>query len=345
MTPFTKKEWERIKVICRNRKAHYERFLIPKRSGGKREILAPSEELKGFQEKVLLEFLYAHFVPSVYATGFVKDRSIVHNAMAHVGAGILVNVDLKDFFPTITYDMVYEKVFLEKLTSMEHTQIKDKLFKKYQTRPQNVPMDLPKDEDIKKKMNMKRVKDEAKYLSKLVTYPYKNKEALPQGAPTSPAISNIICFEMDNVLAGMAARNKAVYTRYADDLTFSSNDNRKLNRTIPVIKEIVKKYGFKANEKKIHVNRKGGRMQVTGLVVNDKVSYGRGRFRIIRAQLHNAKMSICKDKVLVPFDVMHFRGMAAYINSFDKEKAQWINEQVDEIVEGLKQIRGKESND
>ena len=173
-----------------------------------------------------------------------------------------------------------------------------------------------------------------------MTYPYKKKIALPQGAPTSPAISNIVCFEMDNIFSGLAIRNKAVYTRYADDLTFSSDENERLNKIIPIIKDVLKKYNLKANERKIHVNRRSGRMSVTGLVVNDKVSYGRGRLRILRAALHNAKMKICYDKELVPFDVMHYRGMAAYINSFAPEKAAWMNKEIDQIVDGIKELRG-----
>jgi len=323
---YSKKEWNRIEEICNDRKAHYNRYFIPKKSGGKREILAPSDELKALQEKLLNEFIYQHFIPSV---------SIVHNAMAHVGAAILVNVDVKDFFPSITADMLQEKVFFDKLYSIEYRRIRDDLLRKGKK-----IYEIEAKKDIEPKIKKKELKKQANLLTKLVTYPYKNKEALPQGAPTSPALSNIVCFEMDNVMSGLANRNNSVYTRYADDLTFSSPENKKLNRIIPVIIDLLKKHGFRANEKKIHVNRRSGRMQVTGLVVNDKVSYGRGRLRIIRAALHNAKMKICNDKELVPFDVMHYRGMASYINSFAPEKAEYFNNEIDQIVDGIKELKG-----
>ena len=116
---FTPKEWNEVEAICKNREQQYERFLIPKKSGGKREILAPNDRLKELQKKLMNEFLYVRYIPSVYATGFIVDRSIVHNAMAHVGAKVLVNVDVKDFFPTITYEMLEEKIFLKKLVRLK----------------------------------------------------------------------------------------------------------------------------------------------------------------------------------------------------------------------------------
>jgi hypothetical protein len=339
---FTPKEWNEVETICKKREQHYERFLIPKKSGGKREILAPNDRLKELQKKLMNEFLYVRFIPSVYATGFIVDRSIVHNAMAHVGAKVLVNVDLKDFFPTITYEMLEEKVFLKKLIrvkeleKMERIAKKEKLMSIHLVDKEKYKLTADEEKELKK---------QAKILSLLVTYPYLKrngeiKNALPQGAPTSPALSNIVCFEMDNVLSGVAKRNGAVFTRYADDITLSSATNTQINKLIPVIEEVVKKYGFKANPKKIRVNRRSGRMSVTGLVVNDKVSYGQGRLRIIRAQLHGIRMQI-KDGNVPVFDEMHYRGMAAYFNAFDKHHAEWINDEVDEILAGIKKLRKK----
>ena len=337
---FTEQEWNDVKKICKNREKNYERFYIPKKSGGKREILAPNEQLKELQNKLLNEFIYAHFIPSVFATGFIIDRSIVHNAMAHVGSKVLVNVDLKNFFPTVTGDMLTEKVFFTKMKRLAEIDKRDAIAKK-----KKVDVNTIRTEEYElTKVEENRLKKEAELLTSLVTYPYTRRKkivnALPQGAPTSPALSNIVCFEMDNVLHGVAYRNQAVYTRYADDITFSSWTNTKINRLIPVIKDVVQKYGFRANEKKIRVNRKPGRMTVTGLVVNDKVSYGRGRLRILRAMLYNMQMEI-KDGNIPQFDEMHFRGLAAFFNSFDQSKADWVNKEVDEIVDGIRMLKGE----
>jgi len=334
---FEEEEWDYIAKIARKRKDHYQKFFIPKSDGkSKRMILAPDEALKDIQDRILNNYLYVHFIPSVYATGFVVDRSIVDNALAHVGAKIIVNLDIKNFFPSITGNMINLPVFYNRIIKiLEAKRIKEIMEttdkKKYQIDK--------KEYELKEKEKNKWVK-RSNILTKLVTYPYSWGSALPQGAPTSPALSNIVCFEMDNVLSGVADRNNAVYTRYADDLTFSSSQNTRLNRIIPIVKKIIEDYQFKANERKIHVNRNGGRMQVTGLVVNDKVSYGRGRWRILRAALHNAKMSVCKDKEMIPFDIDHYRGMAAYIHSFDPPKAQFMNQEIDKIVDGMKELKG-----
>jgi len=208
---FNDKEWKIIENICKDRKAHYNRFFIAKRAAGKkREILEPDEELKELQTKLLHEFLYQRYIPSVYATGFVVDRSIVTNAKGHVGAQILVNVDLKDFFPTITYEMLVEKVFFDKMKNVFEREKRKAIAKKQKKNEWTIEEEkwkITKNEE-------KRLKKEAHLLSLLVTYPYENKKgniknALPQGSPTSPALSNIVCFEMDNILSGVAKRNNA----------------------------------------------------------------------------------------------------------------------------------------
>lgn len=101
-------------------------------------------------------------------------------------------------------------------------------------------------------------------LSRLCTY----FDYLPQGAPTSPIISNIVCYKLDKRLAGLAKKFNASYTRYADDITFSSNDD--IVRIIPIIKEILIEEGFVINERKTRILYKHNRQEVTGLVVNGK---------------------------------------------------------------------------
>jgi hypothetical protein len=341
MLTFTEEEWKRLEEIAENRKDYYEIFYISKkRKGKKRQINAPNDELKKIQERILYEFLYKHFVPSVYATGFIKKRSIVDNAAAHVGSKIIVKIDLKDFFPSIKSDKIIEPIFYKKRIEVAERVRRKKLAEKQEKNEWTIKEEDYKLSDYMKKKHM----EQAKLLTKIVTYPYDTKEGvvdgLPQGAPTSPAISNIVCFEMDNVLAGFAKRNDAVYTRYADDLAFSSGTNKKLNRTVPIIEELVTKYGFTVNKNKIRVNRQSPyrRMSVTGLVVNDKVSYGRGRYRIIRAALHNRKMMI-KDGQIPPFNELHWRGKASFIQMFDKKKADFINKECDEIREGIKRLK------
>lgn len=120
---------------------------------------------------------------------------------------------------------------------------------------------------------------------------------LPQGAPTSPVISNMICAKMDKELSKLASKNHAYYTRYADDITFSTN-RKKFPKSIGILDQegkviigdqlhsIIQSNGFEINSNKIRLHRKDTRQQVTGLVVNKKVNLNRTYIRQVRAMLH-----------------------------------------------------------
>ena len=134
-------------------------------------------------------------------------------------------------------------------------------------------------------------KDVAWHLAMLCTCPYGRRRALPQGSPTSPAISNLICWKLDRRLTGLAKRFKARYTRYADDLTFSGDANfaLSLGNFLPLLKGICEDEGFRINPRKTRFMRRCARQTVTGLVVNDKPNITRKELRTLRAILHNCK--------------------------------------------------------
>ena len=109
---------------------------------------------------------------------------------------------------------------------------------------------------------------------------------LPTGSPTSPVISNLVCWELDHDLEKFASQNKLNYSRYADDLSFSSQ--------IPIddtlkqgISEIIQKHNFTINPKKVRLKHTGQRMMVTGLTVNEKVNVPRHFIKKVRAMLHD----------------------------------------------------------
>ncbi len=166
--------------------APYVEFTIPKASGEPRKITAPRPKLKKLQRKILDELL-VKCAPHDAAHGFVRGRSVVTNAQPHAGAQLVIKMDLRDFFPTIHYRRVVG------------------LFKHY------------------------GYGDEvAAALASLCTHRSQLADGrvqwpgvLPQGAPTSPALANVLCRRLDSRLLGLAKRAGAVYTRYADDLTFS----------------------------------------------------------------------------------------------------------------------------
>ena len=113
---------------------------------------------------------------------------------------------------------------------------------------------------------------------------------LPQGAPTSPALSNLVCENLDRRLSGLARSRGFTYSRYADDMAFSSNDGR-LNTLIPFLREIIQQEGFQVRPEKTRISRGSGRMMVTGVVVNDRPNLPRSHVRKLRAAVHRLKQN------------------------------------------------------
>jgi retron-type reverse transcriptase len=163
--------------------------------------------------------------------------------------------------------------------------------------------------------------------------------ALPQGAPTSPFLANLVAKQMDYRLAGLcrswAPTFKIYYTRYADDLIFSSN-LRKLNHMIPAIMRIVEQEGFRVNHAKTRVLRNSNRQKVLGLVVNDKVNVKRDYWRNLRAELHQLKLK-ARNEGKLPSDSLfsnrlaEVTGKAAYIFGVNRERGRQFLKEVKEI--------------
>jgi RNA-directed DNA polymerase len=130
-------------------------------------------------------------------------------------------------------------------------------------------------------------------LTRLVTHNGK----LPIGAPTSPAISNIICRRMDKRFSKLGQKMEFEYSRYADDITISSN-NKKITRMIPFFKEIVGEEGFVVNEAKMRILRSGRRQKITGIVVNKKPNIAREEIKKLRAVIYNCGHKDIKQEMI-----------------------------------------------
>ena len=127
----------------------------------------------------------------------------------------------------------------------------------------------------------------AALLTKLTTY----ESGLPQGAPTSPRLSNVVNYRLDVLLTKAAARRKGMYTRYADDLTFSFPKDRPkhMRGIVQKTRRVLKLFGYKLHtDRKLRILRSHQRQQVTGLVVNEKVQLPRATRRWLRAVRHHA---------------------------------------------------------
>lgn len=251
--------------ICKNR---YRTFHIKKKSGGERIINAPNGGLK-YILKALNFILQCCYEPHHRATGFVLNKSVVDNAQLHVGKNYVFNLDLKDFFHSFDRNRV-------KLGFMYGA------------------------------FNLRKTKEQkqlAFVLACLCTHPFEidgeTQIVLPQGSPTSPTITNILCANLDRRLHGLAKRFGAIYSRYADDITFSSDLNIFKKKTNPVLndkghyddfrselKRIIEDQDFLINPLKTRLQKKGTKQEVTGLTVNEKVNVNRKYIKEIRMYLY-----------------------------------------------------------
>jgi RNA-directed DNA polymerase len=238
---------------------HYRRFTIPKRNGSERLISAPLPRLKRAQHWIL-EHILEPIALADPAHGFVRGRSTVTNATPHVAAAIVINVDLKDFFPTITYRRV--KGLFGKLGYSEEVATVLGL--------------LCTEPDIAETR-----------LDGIAYFVARGPRRLPQGAPTSPAITNVLCRRFDRRIAGWAAQHGFRYTRYADDLTLSTRDaGARVGSALAFLRKLVAAEGFAVHPDKIRIVRKGRRQEVTGVVVNERPAVVRAELRRFRALLY-----------------------------------------------------------
>jgi retron-type reverse transcriptase len=156
--------------------------------------------------------------------------------------------------------------------------------------------------------------------------------ALPQGAPTSPALANLAARRLDRRLAGLAREAGWTYTRYADDLTFSAAKGKRqeVGRLLASVRHIVEQEGFRINPKKGRVQRSGRRQDVTGIVVNDKPGLPRSEVRRLRAILHNAKSTglEAQNTHRIPHFDAWLEGKLAYLAMVDRPKGMAMLEEL-----------------
>jgi len=256
-----------LKRLSRRADRCYFSFYKTKKSGAKRTIDAPNQELKGIQAWILRNIL-EHIVVHNCCHGFVKKRGIKTNAMQHLDKKYVCRLDLKDFFPSIDINRV--KPVFENYTHDDTS---------------------------------------ANILSRLCTF----HSYLPQGAVTSPALSNIVFTESDQSIAEVCGAKRIIYTRYADDLTFSSNNRARIFETTSAVKTIIRENGFEINNEKTQFFGGKGPTRVTGVNLNPGyLSIGRRRKRELRASLHNL---IVKENEHV--DINRTLGMLSFLRDIE----------------------------
>lgn len=296
----SEEDWRRLVRPGAGPGAPYVEFEIPKRSGGTRTICAPRPALKRVQRKILHELLERLPVHGA-CQAFVAGRSVVTNATPHQGAALILKLDLVNFFPTIHYRRV-EGYF----RSLGY--------------PREVASTLAGLTTHRPCFDGGRV-----------AWP----GTMPQGAPTSPALANLLCERLDTRLTGLAAKLGARYTRYADDLTFSFSTapTRSLGRIAWWIDQICGQEGFRENGAKRRFLRPSNRQQVTGVVVNAGLHVPREARRRLRAILHNCRRDGLEAQARGRKDFRaYLRGWAAYVNMVDPALGRRLLEEVEEVV-------------
>lgn len=294
--------------FCKHR---YKVFAIKKKNGSLRTIHAPVKGLKNIL-RPLNFVLQCMYEPHRAATGFVPEKSIVDNAKVHVGQHYVFNLDLKDFFHSFDRNRV-------KLAFM---------YKPFHLRNDGV-------------INREPL---AFFLASLCTHPFnidgKITYVLPQGSPTSPILTNILCKNLDRRLNGLANRFSANYTRYADDITFSSPHNiygkeafqNELNRIIEEDQQL------QINPKKTRLQKYGYRQEATGLIINEKVNVKKRYVKEIRMWLYYwEKYGYDKAQQIFTRDYIKDKGHVKHVN------AQMSNVLAGKL-EYLKMVKGEENS-
>lgn len=302
----SKLRWLAFHSVATQR-THYIRFSVPKKSGGLRELAKPHRDLDRCQRWILANILEKIPIHNA-AHGFVTGRSTVTGAAIHANQAAVINCDLENFFPSITFPRVMG--FFQRVG--------------YSPAAATI-LALLCTECPRRTVLLSGVKFH------VATGP----RGLPQGASTSPALSNLIAWNLDQRFTGLAKKFGCQYTRYADDLTFSGSGDitGKVGWLLAKIRHIAQEEGFRLNEKKTRVHRPHTAQMVTGLVVNDHPNVPRKMVRRLRAILHRAQFEglESQNRDGHPNFNAWIEGMIAYIHMVNPQQGKSLKEALESV--------------
>lgn len=248
---------------------HYTYHWLAQRSGKRRLLEMPKLRLKLIQRRLLHDLL-DHIPPHDAVHSYRPSRSVATYTAPHAGRAMVLHFDLRDFFPSIRSSRVhalfrcagYPTAVARLLTGLCTN---------------GVPIDVYDDPAL---IDWSRKREHLR----ICCAPH-----LPQGAPTSPALSNLCAYRLDCRLDGFAKSMNATYTRYADDLAFSGDENleRSARRFQVEVGKIVLEEGFELHMRKSRFMRQGVRQQLAGVVLNVRPNFRRQGYDQLKAVLHN----------------------------------------------------------
>ena len=283
--------------------SNYHCWTVPKRDGGRRLISAPKPDLKRVQHWIATQ-VTEHLPVHGAAHGFLAGRSTVTNAARHSGAELVLKLDLRDFYPTVTYRRVkgvFRRAgFVEQVATVLALLCTESPREPLEVRGRRVHVAL-------------------------------GPRSLPQGAPTSPSLTNTLCRRLDARLDGLARHLGFRYTRYADDLTFSHHapGRSPVGKLLGGVRRVVREEGFSIHGDKTRIMRRGGRQKITGLVVNGAEGKPAARVprklvRELRAAIHNRETG----KPGRGENLEQLRGLAAYVYMTDPARGRALLERL-----------------
>lgn len=298
-----------------NREKFYKYYQIKKRNGkGNRQIVSPHNGLKQVQYFIAQEILgKVQIHPN--ATGFVKKKSIYNNAKPHANKEAILNLDLLKFFDTITErrvfgifaDLGYAKNLAVDLAKICTTKLPEEYIQGFD-------------------------KDHLKaYRSKVP----EGSCVTPQGAPSSPFLSNLVLRNLDKRLSALSVKQGNSYTRYADDITFSGKfvDLPRLS----LLKKIIDEEGMIINWQKVGIYKRGRRQMVTGLTVSNDVHIPRAFKREVAKHIYGClNFGVENHLNFIGFDKSLYKewllGKIYYIKSIEPIVAKGLMEDFNKIV-------------
>lgn len=241
----------------------YKVYDIPKKDGGTRTIAHPSKELKYIQN-IILNVLKVNLTIHHSAYAYINNKNIKNNAELHAKHSYILKMDFKNFFPSLTPILFFNAL---------------------------------------NKQNIELSKIETALIANFLFWKPKRKQklVLSIGAPSSPLISNFIMYEFDNIVSDLCQELNITYSRYADDLTFSTNEKNTLYQLPKRIQTILNStYGkaIRINNDKTSFISKSFQRKVTGLILTNEnnVSIGRDKKRLISSMVHKFKLGLITNK-------------------------------------------------
>lgn len=297
-----------VKRIASDAPVRYRQYPIKKRNGGVRLISQPAREVKILQ-RAMMEILISTFPVHQSATAYRSGLSIKDNALRHANAGPILKMDFKDFFPSITIQAWNKFCLLnEYLTDKEDLSVAG-----------HILFHRPKGS---------------------------HRLQLAIGAPSSPMLSNAMLCEFDRIISSKIADDHVIYSRYADDLTFSAPRTGFLNRVISQVNEAINEIPYPKlavnTEKTRYVTKKYHRT-VTGLTIaNDgRVTIGREKKRELRSAVHRALNLQLTDR-----ELQNLAGYLSFVDSIepsfvDKLKRKYGSKVFSDIKRNISRSRPK----